>query len=498
MHYFITSQIDDYTSAIELAEIKRLHLFDDLNQPAVILTRNYVRNARQTWARLGISGQVINLFQYFLGTNVNRPVVDTNAAINRLSNLPIHHQVALVNGKVRLKVVRANSEIYYVDYFDQWGFTDRRDFYEANYLAYSEYFDDAGKLNTRVYYDQAARATMIFRYHGGPNNQPILSLIMLTHGGRHLQFDDLDHLMAYFLDCLAKADTDPRFYCDREDIAVLPFGLMNQPAKRYIVLHSTFTQNAQRNGDFYPYVKQIAKMTNRLAGIISSTAAETADVSARIPGVKAYTVPVSYLPATAFMNQPAFANRKRGQLIAVARVTKMKQLDHIIHITLRLHQTLPFVDLKIYGYEDSTSDPQTVQQLHRLITDNQAAAYIHFCGYVKDLTPAYEQADITVLTSQFEGFSMAVLEALGHGCPVVSYDVNYGPGEMIKTGINGALIQPNDQEAMYTAIKQLLVDQTRLAVYSRQATEPLQRFSAAAVRKDWLEVIEDQHGATSS
>lgn len=47
VHYFITSQIDTYTSAIEIAEIQRLKLFDDLDQPAAIVTRNYVRDAAQ-------------------------------------------------------------------------------------------------------------------------------------------------------------------------------------------------------------------------------------------------------------------------------------------------------------------------------------------------------------------------------------------------------------------------------------------------------------------
>lgn len=491
-HYFITSQLDNDTSAIELAEIKRLHLFDDLEQPAFIVTRNDSHHATRTWADLGVANRVINLFRYFQGVgNRPQPAPDTATVIKQLSTIQIDHNLGLVDGKPRIKVIQTNDQIDYVDYCDQWGFTDRRDFYEDNHLSYSEYFDDSGRLNTRVYYDLSAHVVMIFRYHGGPDNQPILSLIMLTHNHRHLQFDDIDHLMAYFLDCLAAKDPDPRFYCDREDIAVIPFQLMAQPAKHYVILHSTFTQTAKRDGAFYPYIEMVAKMSDRLTGIISSTTAEAVDVQARIPDIPSYTVPVSYLPDAQFAKTIDFNNRRPGQLIAVARVTKMKQLDHIINITLQLHQQLPFVDLKIYGYEDSTSDPKTVGHLHQLITDNQAESYIHFCGYVKDLTPVYEQADLLALTSQFEGFSMAVLEALGHGCPVVSYDINYGPGEMIQNGVNGQLITPDDEQAMYAIIKQLLLDQDRLRTYSQQTLIPMKRFSATAVASDWLKVIND-------
>lgn len=492
-HYFITSQIDDYTSAIEIAEIQRLHLFDDLGQQAYIVTKNHVRNAAETWRKLGIAGRVINLFQYFQGRQPSgEPIADTTTLIKQLTNLPIHDNVAWVDGKVRVQITMAGSEIYYVDYIDQWGFTDRRDFYEGNRLSYSEYFDDNGRLNSRAYYDQSGQVVIVLRYHGGANNQPVLSLIMLTHDGRHLQFDDLDQLMAYFLDCLAAADDDPRFYCDREDIAVKPFKLMQQPAKRYVILHSTFTENAQRNGKFYPYVKIISTMTDKLTGIISSTINEAADVHARIPGTKAYTVPVSYLPNERFNAHFDFSKRKPYQLIAVARVTKLKQLDHIIDITQSLHEIFPYIDLKIYGYEDSTSDPTTVNQLHRSVIDNHADSFIHFCGYVQDLTTVYETADLLVLTSQYEGFSMAVLEALGHGCPVVSYDINYGPSEMVKNSVNGQLIKPDDTKALFETIKHLLMNRDLLKIDSEQAMVPLHKFSEDAVKQDWLQVINEK------
>ncbi|KRM45313.1 glycosyltransferase [Lentilactobacillus parabuchneri] len=489
VHYFITSQIDTYTSAIEIAEIQRLKLFDDLDQPAAIVTRNYVRDAAQVWNQLGISGRVINLFQYFQGSP-DGPMPTTQAVLKQATDVPIENNVGVVDGKTRVKVSTYGDELYYIDYLDKWGFTDRRDFYDQNRLAYSEYFDDSSRLNSRIYYTQSGEPVLTFRYHGGPDNQAILSLIMLYHQHQHLQFDDMDQLMAYFLDCLAQADPDPRFYSDREDVAVVPFQLMKQPAKRYIILHSTFTTNAKRDGEFYPYVKKIAHMTDKLTGIISSTTAEAEDVHARIPGTQSYTVPVSYIPNRQFAKAFSTANRTPGQIIAVARVTKLKQLDHIINIAIMLHQKLPEVDLKIYGYEDSTSDAKTVNHLHQMIKDQQADDYIHFCGYVQDLTEVYEDADVLALTSQFEGFSMAILEALSHGCPVVSYDINYGPGEMVESGVNGELVAADDIRSMYEKLLALLTNEDLLKTYSWQSMIPLNQFSEDSVKADWLKVIE--------
>lgn len=231
-------------------------------------------------------------------------------------------------------------------------------------------------------------------------------------------------------------------------------------------------------------------MTDKLTGIISSTTAEAEDVHARIPGTQSYTVPVSYIPNRQFAKAFSTANRTPGQIIAVARVTKLKQLDHIINIAIMLHQKLPEVDLKIYGYEDSTSDAKTVNHLHQMIKDQQADDYIHFCGYVQDLTEVYEDADVLALTSQFEGFSMAILEALSHGCPVVSYDINYGPGEMVESGVNGELVAADDIRSMYEKLLALLTNEDLLKTYSWQSMIPLNQFSEDSVKADWLKVIE--------
>ena len=53
---------------------------------------------------------------------------------------------------------------------------------------------------------------------------------------------------------------------------------------------------------------------------------------------------------------------------------------------------------------------------------------------------------------------MALLEAQGHGCPAISYDINYGPAEIIDNNISGELIPANDCDALYQSLRQLLVD----------------------------------------
>lgn len=187
--------------------------------------------------------------------------------------------------------------------------------------------------------------------------------------------------------------------------------------------------------------------------------------------------------------QVPFESRIPGQLIAVARLTPVKQLDQLINAVILLHQKLPFIDLKIYGYDDDWQNYETSTALHHLVKNADAANYIHFCGYLKDLTQVYQSADIEVVTSAYEGFSMATLEALGHGCPVVSYDINYGPNELIKNNKTGNLIPAGDTWSLQRTLSNLLTHREILKRYNQNISKTMLPYSQTSVTKDWSTFI---------
>lgn len=319
---------------------------------------------------------------------------------------------------------------------------------------------------------------------------PVLTLIQLRHSNSWIQFDQEINFWAYFLTLIVKQDSAAVLYSDREDYVVPIFKLMNISAKKFIILHSAFTQNAQADGEPFPYIKEIFDLGNQLSGIIVSTSHEANDLKKR-PEVKipCYAIPVSFLPDSLLEKQVPFESRIPGQLIAVARLTPVKQLDQLINAVILLHQKLPFIDLKIYGYDDDWQNYETSTALHHLVKNADAANYIHFCGYLKDLTQVYQSADIEVVTSAYEGFSMATLEALGHGCPVVSYDINYGPNELIKNNKTGNLIPAGDTWSLQRTLSNLLIHREILKRYNQNISKTMLPYSQTSVAKDWSTFI---------
>ncbi|WP_434108552.1 glycosyltransferase [Levilactobacillus brevis] len=129
-----------------------------------------------------------------------------------------------------------------------------------------------------------------------------------------------------------------------------------------------------------------------------------------------------------------------------------------------------------------------------MVEDANADGYIHFCGYRKDLTSVYKTADVAVLTSAYEGFSMAILEALGHSCPVVSYNINYGPKELIKDKKTGVLVPAGDTWTLQRTLSHLLANRNILRHYSHEAKSAMTPYSQKNVANKWVNFIHQIQG----
>lgn len=247
MHYFITSRIDKLTSAIELAEIKRLKIFKSLQIPAKIITLVYSRYQQHVWRELGIEHDVINPIAYFQKLSDHKnSTAELRKELLSGDQLVIQENRGFINGRLRIEINMYGDEIDYVTYLDRWGFTDRRDFYVNNQLSFSEYFDDKGKLITRTYFDYQGIAFLTYHYRGGPGNVPVLTLIQLRHSNSWIQFDQEVNFWAYFLTLIVKQDSAAVLYSDREDYVVPIFKLMNISVKKFAICLSIYTKCSSR------------------------------------------------------------------------------------------------------------------------------------------------------------------------------------------------------------------------------------------------------------
>ena len=112
-------------------------------------------------------------------------------------------------------------------------------------------------------------------------------------------------------------------------------------------------------------------------------------------------------------------------------------------------------------------------------------------GYIEDktfLSVAYSAADITVVPSIYEAFSLTTLESLASGTPTVAFD-NTGPSEIIKHLETGYLAGIGHIDELAEGISHILFDDKNLENYSKQAREDvLKRFDINKTADQYIEV----------
>jgi glycosyltransferase involved in cell wall biosynthesis len=127
--------------------------------------------------------------------------------------------------------------------------------------------------------------------------------------------------------------------------------------------------------------------------------------------------------------------------------------------------------------------------LERIVRDLNLTDKVFFAGFQKNPYMFLSHADLFVLSSNFEGFSVVILEAMACGTPVIATDCNSGPGEILQDGKYGFLVPVGDEQAISKGIVTLLKDRSLREKFSRLARERTKDFSVDKIIKQYEHVI---------
>lgn len=84
-----------------------------------------------------------------------------------------------------------------------------------------------------------------------------------------------------------------------------------------------------------------------------------------------------------------------------------------------------------------------------------------------------------------------MLEAMACGVPAVSFDCDMGPRTIIREGVDGLLVPPQDEAALTAALARLMDDEDLRARMAGRATEVRERFSEAKMLTAWDALFEE-------
>jgi glycosyltransferase involved in cell wall biosynthesis len=144
--------------------------------------------------------------------------------------------------------------------------------------------------------------------------------------------------------------------------------------------------------------------------------------------------------------------RDPRKVVSVGRLVDIKRLHHAVNAMKLVIEKVPDAYLEIWG-----SGPE-FETISNHIIEKEMTSHVKLMGYTPNPEMVFKSAACSVLTSRREAFGLVVIESMLQGCPVVAFDVKYGPSGIIKNGVNGFLLADKDVAGVAEGIVKILTD----------------------------------------
>lgn len=199
------------------------------------------------------------------------------------------------------------------------------------------------------------------------------------------------------------------------------------------------------------------------------------------------------LPAGAPEIRPAaFLDSGDRVVLAVGSKASQKGFDLLVEAFASAAAGRPDWHLVVLGLPPAGDAGDTdAERLRRQAEEAGVHGRVHCPGRAGNMTDWYERADIFVLSSRYEGFPNALLEAMAGGRASIAFDCETGPADIIEHDSNGLLVPAEDTPALAEALAALMDDPERRARLGRTALAVRERFAEERVLGGWKGVIDD-------
>ncbi|MFC6254470.1 glycosyltransferase [Secundilactobacillus hailunensis] len=504
MYFFVNTVMRDKKTGIEHAQIKRLKLFKKHHREAKIVVRDYDRTFHHYLKNVGLDdADMISMFDFF------QKATDFKARPFQLKDLPVIHGQKIITkrtkeGSMNVYVGKQLvSKIYTFDwddqqidkvaYFDQFGNNVSTDVYDSRgFKSMNETFSNQHRVMLETMFD--VNGQMVYKSHYMKNrlgNLANSALRLINYKGNpEINFVGLKNFTRFFIDELNRSYGEKNvFVVDRNYGIDWPMQNMQTEAFKLLQLHNvqSNTNNLETGRLNYNYEYGLDHQ-GEWNGVIALGETQQHDVEKRFPKSKIYAIGGGIINDEV-INGPKIPYEKRtmDKVVVIARLTKDKHVEKVVKAVAKAKTEIPDITLDVYGVGPEHDN------LEKLIKNLNVADRIKLKGYINNLNPIYDQAMVSVLSSDAEGLPLSLIEAQSHGIPLIARDVIYGPNDIITNERDGYLIAPDNKDIdnIANALVQTLADKAHWQSLSDAAYEDRMRFSTDSMWRKWDALNDD-------
>lgn len=188
--------------------------------------------------------------------------------------------------------------------------------------------------------------------------------------------------------------------------------------------------------------------------------------------------PVHVIPNPQIRREFAYDGQSRT-ILSAGHLTPVKRFDRAVAAAETVVAEHPGWRWVICG--DGPQRAELEQRIRRAGLEGR----VILAGTVEDMAAQYRSAAMYVLTSDREGLPMVLLEAKSYGLPIVSFDIETGPSEIVRDGENGFLVPDGDVAALCGGICRLIESPELRQKFSAASQLDMEKFDTERVMDGW-------------
>lgn len=180
-----------------------------------------------------------------------------------------------------------------------------------------------------------------------------------------------------------------------------------------------------------------------------------------------------------------YADPAAKRVIAVGRLDYQKGFDRLLRAWHLVQQDARFGEWQLDIFGQGEWRDRLREQIKELGI-SQTARIIPPTSRIGE---EYARSSLAVMSSNYEGFPMVMIEAMAGGLPVVSFDFKCGPKDIIEHGVNGMLVPNGDIPGLAQALMQVMGDGAYRKKLSDNARRIVDTYSEERIMQKWINLF---------
>lgn len=412
----------------------------------------------------------------------NPPYVSPLGGIGWTYDTPTGRPDMLVGrqeGEYRQRVLLRDEKVLFIDHLDQ-GTWDRREWFDGGgRLCKIERMGRLGKCHQVQYIDQDGNCYL--QESKDEATQRVRSLEVYPGSPDSAVFDTKVGLFKYWMQRFVLLDDpNPTIISEYGTRRVALDALESENnAKVIYTVHSNHLSKPHRyGGRIRPEMSDFFSHLDEYRAVVVLTHEQQMDVWKQYGRLETVHVVPHYVPASRSISE-----RDQKRVVMVGRFEPIKGQLIAIGAFKQVVAAVPDAKLELYGRGPDQ------ERIEKAISELGLSQNVSIMGFTADPDSVFRSAGMSIVASDYEGFCLSLAESMAAGCVPVSFDVKYGPRDLINNGSDGFLVEHGNENELADAIMLGLSNPAYLDDMSENAINSVSKLSKERFMDDWRRVL---------